>query len=105
MAEHFNKTLAICARLLVNAKTIGTKNNLVHDGIHVSLAGITGQTPTSIIFGKEMRLPSGVQVATSAERTTFGGEFEVNDYADDLRQNLLTVHAQLKNKIRLRATE
>lgn len=83
----------ICAFLVVNIKTIGSTHQ---DAIQISRARNFGRTLAIIIFGKELRLPSYLVFGY-----VVGREFQVKDCPEGLQQRLLTIHPQVRNKIKI----
>ena len=98
MVERFNKTLESHLRMFVSEHQDDWDQYipLVMMAYRSAVHETTGRTPASIIFGKELRLPSDLVFGSPMSE-----EFEVSDYAEDLRQKLLTIHAQVRNRIKI----
>jgi len=56
----------------------------------------TGFTPARVLFGRELRLPCDLKFGTPNEE-----HVEINDYIDELKEKLLSIHDLTRKKIRL----
>ena len=98
MVERFNKTLVEHLRIMVNEHQtdwdkhiplfLMTYRSAVHEA--------TGRTPASVLFGREIRLPSDLIFGNPEERHTMG-----ESYVGDLSNRLEDVHHYVRRRLRL----
>lgn len=98
MVERFNKTLENQLRIFVSDHQDDWDEHLpiitmaYRSAVHES----TGRTPSSVVFGRELRLPSDLLFGSPYRKNE-----EVNDYAENLRQRLTNVHEQVRIKMKI----
>lgn len=56
----------------------------------------TGQTPARVVFGKELRLPADLMFGSPTEESS-----TVEDYAEQLREQLKEVHNLVRHKLQI----
>ncbi|KAL1464034.1 hypothetical protein WDU94_003718 [Cyamophila willieti] len=99
MVERFNRTM------LEHLKKVVDDNQRVWDkhipmflmAYRSSVHSSTGQSPASVIFGREMRLPSDIKFGVPPSEPTV----TMSDYAHNLRETLRKVHEQTRDNFKL----
>jgi transposase InsO family protein len=98
MVERFNRTLEQYLTKVVSERQDDWDRHIplfllayrgaVHD--------TTGETPSNILFGRELRLPCDLQFGSAPAM-----EHSVSDYVVELQEKLSSVHNGVRNKIKL----
>jgi RNase H-like domain found in reverse transcriptase/Reverse transcriptase (RNA-dependent DNA polymerase)/Integrase zinc binding domain/Integrase core domain/gag-polyprotein putative aspartyl protease len=98
MVERFNRTLENHLRIVVNEHQTDWDRHLplfllaYRSAVHET----TGQTPASVIFGRELRLPVDLMFGHPVERPV-----QVDDYCSQLASRLEAIHNAARDRLRL----
>ena len=98
MVERFNRTLEQHLSKLVNEHQDDWDRHipLFLMAYRAAVHNSTGETPSSLLFGRELRLPCDLQFGTSNREN-----ISTTDYVQDLRARLDEVHNNVRRRIQI----
>lgn len=98
MVERFNQTMEkhLCKMVDEHQRDWDQHLPLFLMAYRAAIHDTTGQTPSRVVFGREIRLPCDLLFGTPAREP-----LEVNNYVDEVRETLLNVHELVRDNIKM----